>query len=127
MMSGGADDVSLAPVQRPDRYRSSDRAEVRELPHVHPPDATDEEWERFHTEELDVHKAIVQARWLIRTARNPTADAAWPAVAASLRDMAELLRARIRCHAIRPDAVSLVDYTRHQLAIVDRLRSGRRA
>lgn len=108
-------------------YRPSDRAEVRGMPHVHPPDATDEEWEQFHQEELDCHKAIAQARWLMRVAHNPTGDATWPAIAASLRDVSDLLRARIRCHAIRPDAVSLVDYTRHQLAIVERLRTGHRA
>jgi hypothetical protein len=97
------------------------------LHNVHPPDATDEEWERFHTEELDTHKAIAQARWLIRTARDPCGDAAWPAVADSLGDVADTLRARIRRHAIRPDAANLVDYTRHQLAIVERLGSGHRA
>jgi hypothetical protein len=102
---------------------------------VHPPDATDEEWERFHTEELDTHKAIAQARWLIRMSaptgrfhhRAHKRRRLATAVADSLRDVADTLRARIRRHAIRPDAANLVDYTRHQLAIVERLGSGHRA
>jgi hypothetical protein len=126
-VSSGADDDELAPRPKPEPVRTSERAEIHELPHVHPPDATDEDWEQFHQEEIDAHKAMAQARWLIRTARNPTGDATWPAVAAGLRDVAELLRTRIRCHAIRLDATNLVDYTRHQLAIVERLRSGHRA